>query len=221
MELESSGQLVALNIATGKWAVVLDKLSLANGIDVDAKRDRLIFAETFRAQIISIDLDNIRAAFKSAKSGDRLSNVQKAALIRLLPGLPDNIVVEKDIAYIALPFVKPKGMELIDHLATAPQVRKFIGRFLYGNGKLLEYVCQNLYHHPLLETTYREILAGHLMYTIMQTDQSAVLEYDLSSGSSRLLGSNTFGFLSEASPDAKGNLYLGSFRSPFLVKVKV
>lgn len=221
MELDSNGQVVALDINSGKRVIVLDNVELPNGLDVDNKRNQLLFSQSTTSKISSLDLGDVRAAFKSAKDGDRQSNVRDKALIPLVPGMPDNIVVDGDIAYIALPSVKLNGTELIDHLSTMPNIRKAIGRFVYGAGKLLEYVSTNLYPHPLLETAYRELKSGHLIYRVIQTDKSAVLEYNLATGSSRLLGSDKFSFLSEATPDSKGNLLLGSFRSPFIVKVKL
>lgn len=221
MDQESSGQVLALDITSGKYAVVFENLMTANGIEVDAKRDQLLFSESVKSRVLSASLKDIRAAFKSAQNAATLKNVEMKALIPLVPGVPDNIVVEGDIAYIALPFVRTNGKELIDHLGTMPNVRKALGRFIYGCGTLLEYIYKNLYQHPLLETAYSELKCGHINYRLLQTDKSAVIEYNLATGATRLFGSATFGFVSEAVPDNKGNLYLGSFRSPFLVKQKI
>ena len=221
IELDASGHVVALDLNTGKRVIVLDKLMMANGIEVDTKRDQLLVSVSMASKILSIPLKDVRAAFKTAKDGDRLSSISSRSLISLLPGIPDNLVADGDMLYIALPFVKLNGKDLMDLLSTMPNVRKALGRFIYGAGKLLEYVCLNLYHHPLLETAYRELKCGHVNYRVSQSDKSAVVEYNLATGSSRLMGSNTFGFVSEAVPDGKGNLYLGSFRSPFIVKQKI
>lgn len=221
MELEVSGQLVVFDTKTGKRAIILDKLPQVNGVDVDAKRDRLVFAETASSQINTVSLQEVRDAFKSAKDGAKLTSVRKTNLIPLLPGLPDNINVHSDIAYITIPFVKPNGKEMIDELASMPTLRKALARITFGAGKLLEYVCKNFYYHPLLDFSYRELKSGHINYRITQNDKSAVIEYNLATGSTKFMGSNAFGFVSEAVPDNQGNLLLGSFRSPFIVKVKV
>lgn len=220
-EMDASGQIVALDVNTGKRAIVVDKLFLTNGIDVDDSRDRLLFAETASSRIRSVPLQDVRASFVKAKDGDKLSGIVINTVIPLLPGNPDNIIVEGDLAYIALPFVKLNGKELIDHLSTMPNVRKALGRFQFAVGKALEYVCVNFYHHPSLEHVYKELKCGHFNYHFMPKDRSAIVEYNLARGSSRLLGSETFGCVSEAVPDNNGNLYLGSFRSPFLVKQKI
>lgn len=221
LELENSGQLLALDISTGKQVILFDKLSTANGVEVDSKRDRLLFAETSLGRINAVKSGDARAAFKIAKDGEKLSkNLEKTPLIPLLPGFPDNIIVEDDLAYIALPFVKHNGKELVDYMSTMPNLRKAIGRFVFGSGKLLEYVSQFV-QHPVLEEAYRELKCGHISYRFLQTDKSAVIEYNLATGSSKFLGSDKFGFVSEAVPDNKGNLLLGSFRSSFIVKVKV
>lgn len=221
IEQDYSAQVVALDMTTGKRAIILDNLALANGIDADSKRDQLVFTETLKSRVSTISLKDVRAAFKSSQDGAKVQGVSAKPLISLLPGNPDNVIIENDLAYIALPFVKPKGKELFDHLAGMPNVRKAIGRFTYGLGKLVEYIATNFYHHPLLETAYRELENGHVNYRITQSDSSAVLEYNLATGASRLFGSSTFGFVSEAIPDHKGNLLLGSFRSPFIVKQKI
>lgn len=220
-ERDSTGQILALDIKSRKSVVIVDGLLTPNGIDVDVKRDRLVFSQTVLGEIGSINLEQVRTQFKNAEDGSRLKNVLKSALIPLVPGCPDNIIIEGDIAYIALPFVKPNGNDLVDHLSTMPTVKKAYARLVYGLGKILEYICKNVYHHTTLEIAYQEIMSGHINYSIIKTDKSAVIEYNLSTGTSRFLGSNTFGFLSEAVPDGDGNLLLGSFRSPFIVKVKV
>lgn len=220
IELEPTGQLVALDVDNGKTAIVLDKILAPNGIDIDDKRDRLIFTESIKSQVSTVSLKEIRDSFGPAKDGEKLSNIQVGSLIPLVPGNPDNIVIEGDTAYITLPFVKLNGKELIDHLGIMPGLRKAYARFVYGIGKLAEFI-QGFYPHPLVEFIFREFQSGHINYRIMQTDKSGVVEYNLATGSSRLLGSDKFGFLSEAVPDGRGNLLLCSFRSPFIVKVKV
>lgn len=221
IERDSTGQLVALDVNTGKRVIILDGLTMANGIDIYTKRDQLLFTETFKSRVSSIALEDVRASFRSHEDGAKVNSLNIQTLIPLLPGNPDNIVISNDLAYVALPFVKLNGKELIDHLASMPNVRKALGRFIYGAGLLVEYVCNNLYYHPLLETAYRELKCGHVIYRATQSDRSAVLEYNLATGASRLLGSATFGFVSEAVPDHEGNLLLGSFRSPFIVKQKI
>lgn len=220
-DLEPTGQLVALDINTGKTVIVLDKQLSINGIDLDANRDRLIFTDSMASQINTISLKNLRDSFKLANDGETLSNIQVGSLIPLVPGNPDNIVIENDIAYIALPFVKLNGKELVDHLGSMPGVRRAYARFVYAFGKLFEYIHENFYRHPLLEFAYKEFQSGHINYRILQSDKSAVIEYNLATGSSRLLGSDRFGFISEAVPDGQGNLLLCSFRSAFIAKVKV
>lgn len=222
IEIENSGQLIALDINTGKRAIVQDGLFLANGVDVDAKRDRLILSETTLSQIDAVPLASIRSAFRGAKDGDRIVNsVERTALIPIVPGNPDNIIISGDLAYIALPFVKPNGKELIDVISTMPNIRKAVGRVQYGIGKGLQYILNNLFHHPLLKFFSEELMSGHVNYRIMNPSRSGVLEYNLATGSSRLLGSDNFSFISEAVPDGQGNLLLGSFRSPFIVKTKI
>lgn len=165
MELDGTGQVIALDVVSGKRVIVLDNLLVSNGIDVDGKRDQLVLSKTLKGRIHSMSLSDIRAAFKLAKDGDKLKNIEKKLLIPLLPGNPDNIVIEGDLAYIALPFVRQNGKDLVD--------------------------------------------------------KSAVVEYNLATGASRFFGPSTSGFVSRVVPDHKGNLLLGSFRSPFIVKQKI
>lgn len=222
LELDATGKIIALDINSGKRVVLADKLQMANGIDVDSKRDQLVFSETMQSQVGRFMLKNVRSAFKTAKDGDNISSsLLRQNLIELVPGNPDNIVIKGDLAYIAVPFPKKNGLELVDHLSTMPRVRLVFAKLVYGVGKILDYTNKNLFPHPLLVSTAAECISGHLFYRLMPTDKSAVIEYNLATGSSRLFGSNTFGFVSEAHPDGDGHLLLGSFRSPFLVKVKV
>lgn len=220
-ELDNSGRLLVLDVKTGKRAVVLDNILTPNGVDVDPERDQLVYSETIKSRVMSVPLKDIRAAFEASKDGDKLANIGSRALIPLMPGHPDNIVVHGNMAYIALPMVKDNGKDLVDSLNQSPSTRKAISRLSFGLGKVLEYVYVNLYQHPLLETAFRELKCGHVNYRVLKSDKSAVVEYNLATGSSRFLGSSTFGFVSEAHPDGKGNLYLGSFRSSFIVKQKI
>lgn len=222
LELDSSGQIVALDVETGKRVIIQDNLMLVNGIDADSARDQLVFTETSKSRVSTISLKDVRTAFKSAKDGEKVSaRVQRSTLIPITPGMPDNIVIEKDLAYIALPMVKANGKELVDHLSSMPNVRKAFARFIYGTGTILEYVCENLFYHPLLDVSYRELKSGHINYRILQSDKSAVLEFNLATKTSRFLGSDKFSYISEAVPDTRGNLLLGSFRNPFIVKTKI
>lgn len=228
LERDNSGQIVALNTKTGKRVVVASKLSLTNGLDVDAKRDQIVFTQSGKSQISAIALSQIRSAFKASQDGDVLNKSQPpvTALVPLLPGMPDNIMIEGDMAYVALPLVKNRGKELIDHLTTLPNLIKAYGRLIYGAAKALEYVHVNIFPHPALESLYKDMKCGHINYRLLKTDRAAVYEYNLDTGASRLFGSNTFGFVSEATPTNIVNgvpkqLILGSFRSPFIVKVNL
>lgn len=220
IELDSTGLLLGLDVRESKTITLLDTLMGPNGIDVDAKRDKLIFAETYGARINSLNLAEIRSEFKSAKDGEKITVLKRTSLIPITPGLPDNIIIEGDIAYIALPFVKIHGKELVDHLSTMPSIRMAIARAVFGLGKLIQYFSDNIYNHPLLVPIYEELKSGHVVYRVMQTDKSAVLKYNLANGSMKFLGSDKFGFISEAVPYTGGHLLLGSFRSAFIVKVK-
>lgn len=221
LEVDDTGKVLAFDLNSSKRVILLDNLYASNGIDVDKKRDKLLFAETFHARINSLDLDEVRSAFKSAKDGEKLAVLKRTSLIPITPGLPDNLIVEGDTAYIALPFVRINGKELVDHLATMPSIRMAIARASFGLGNLIQYFSDNIYHHPLLEFVYEELKSGHVIYRLTQTDKSAVLEYNLATGASKFYGSDKFGFVSEAKPYSDGHLLLGSFRSAFIVKVKV
>lgn len=221
LDLDNSGQIVALDIKTGKRVIIQDQLVLVNGIDADIVRDQLVFNELGKSRVHTINLDEARSTFINARDGQRKTTLQRSTLIETVPGMPDNVVIDKDIAYIALPMVKLNGKELIDHLSTMPNVRKAYCRFIYGAELILEYIQKNLYQHPLLDELYREMKSGHINYKLFQSGKSAVIEFNLATKTSRFLGSDKFGFLSEATPDSKGNLLLGSFRNSFLVKTKV
>lgn len=219
LELEDSGQIIALDVDTGKRVVVIDKLMTPNGIDSDPKRDQLIFTETTGRLVSSLPLQDVRAAFKKANNGDKLSGITKKTLIQVVPGSPDNVIIDSDNAFIALPFIKD-GKDILDHVADKPSIRKAFGRAIFALGKAIEYVCVNVYKHPLLESAYKDLKSGQILYKAVQNDKSGIIRYNLETKAQKFLGSDHFSYLSEASPDGHGNLFLGSFESPFLVKVK-
>lgn len=221
LEHESSAKVIAFDVKTGKRVVLTDNRMMVNGIDVDVKRDRLVFAETMEGRVSTMSLKQVRAAFRQAQDGEILRGLDTKTLIPTTPGNVDNIVIEGDLAYLALPFVKRHGSEFSDHTASMPKVRKAMCRAIYLVGKALEYVALNFYNHPMLELAYNDFLSGHIVYRTLNSQSSAVLEYNLATGATRFFGSETFGFVSEAVPDKSGNLYMGSFRSPFLVKQKL
>jgi len=218
LDMDGSGKMIVFDVKSGKQAILADNLFMPNGVDVDAKRDQLLISETMKGRILSVRLSDVRNSFKT-RTDEKLS-LDVKPLIPLLPGNPDNVIVEGDIAYIALPFVRLSGREFIDHLSNMPNVRKALGRFMFGLGKILEYISVNFYPHPLLESVYRELKCGHFNYRATRSDRSAVISYNLATGATVFMGSDAFGFVSEAVPDNKGNLYIGSFRSPFIVKQK-
>lgn len=217
LELETSGQIVAVDLTTKKSTVVIDKLAMANGIDVDKARDQLIFAETTAGRVNKASLTKIRNAIKSAKHGKIIEVVPYKELVSSVPGKPDNIRVEGNIAYIALPIVKHEGFDINVLVNRLPNVRKAFGRIIYGFGKLLE-KANVFIKHPLIDFAVNELKSGHIVYHF-QRQKSGVLEVDLVTLKSRLLGSGNFAFISEACTDGRGTMYLGSFRSPFLVRV--
>ncbi|KAG9510753.1 Dipeptidyl aminopeptidase-like protein 6, partial [Fragariocoptes setiger] len=211
---DDSSILVAASLTTQKVVIIMNNLILANGIDIDAKRGQLLLAESGTNRIHKISLDQARQAFEVAKIG-QISLVQSELLITLTPGLPDNIHVKGDEALIALPMVRRNGRQLMDHLSEMPRLRKALCRFIYLSGKAFKYVDDNFYKHPLLSSIAFELTSGHINYYVFNSE-SAVLRYNLVTGQSKILGSDKFAFVSEAVEDDQGNLYLGSFRNPFL-----
>lgn len=221
LELENSGQILGIDIVTGKRVVLVDNLMMPNGLDVDVKRDQIIYSETTNSRISSLSLSGARTAFKLSKDGDKqVKNLIPKVLVSTLPGSPDNIVVKNDIAYIAIPFIRLDGKEFQDLLSDKPTIRKAIGRLVFGFGKILQLIYENVYQHPKLETAYRELTSGHFLYYVIHKDKSGIIEYNLDTNSQRFLGSDHYGYISEAKPDSLGNIYLGSFTSNSIVKVK-
>lgn len=217
-DLDNSRIIFAYDIEKEKAVLIADKLSLANGIDVDAKRDQLLYSESLEYRVRKMSLSKARSAFKTAKNGES-KLVESGMLIPQTPGLPDNIYIRGKEAYIALPLVKTSGKEFMDQLAEMPSIKKALGRLIFSAGKLLEYVQKNFWSHPMLDTAIFDLKSGHVAYRTFKS-QSAILVYDLATGSSRILGSDKFAFISEAVPDNQGNLYLASFRNTFIAKVK-
>lgn len=218
-DLDGTGIVFGFDLSTGKSVILAEGLSLVNGIDADVKRDQLLYTESSYLRVHKMSIIKARNAFKSAKNGDT-KIVQSDLLVPLLPGLPDNVHVQGDEAYITMPMAKTSGKELTDHLSEMPIIKKALGRLAFSFGYLLEYIQKNFYKHPILETAIFELKSGHVAYRSCK-EHSAVLIYNLNDGSSRILGSDKFAFISEAMPDNQGNLYLASFRNTFIVKARV
>lgn len=220
LELDNSGQIIAFDTTTGKRVILLDKLRMPNGLDIDGARDQIVFSQTTISQINSLTLSQAREAFKAAKDGETVKSLTPKVLIQVVPGNPDNINVVGDVAYIALPFVRPNGKDFVNQLSDKPSVRKAIGRIVFGAGKILEFVHDNVFKHPLLESVYRQLKSGHFLYYIAAKDTSGYIEYNLATHGQRFLGSDKFAYISEAKPDGLGNVYLASYDNSFIVKIR-
>lgn len=219
LENEFSGYLIAKDLVSGKTVRFLQSLAMVNGIDVDVRGDRLIYSETLAAKVSALDLGQVRAAFKSADNGQLITTLKPTVLLDSLPGNPDNVMVQGDTAFIAVPIVQTPFLESMDYFLKKPAVRIFLAKSLFMLGRLCKVVNEKL-GSEILARAHRELVSGLVIYKLAETRVSAVVEYNLRSGAKRLHGSDIVAYISEAQLDHQGNFVLGSFRNPWIQRVK-
>lgn len=118
-------------------SVLIDYVSMANGITLSQKEDYLLYGELGTAKIWKLHL-------KGAKKGQK-------ELFAMVPGAPDNITPNgKDgfFVAIAMPVHPDKFDLLIDVISKAPNVARFMTRIIY-NFKLIFETIDSIYPNEI------------------------------------------------------------------------
>lgn len=221
LEHDKSGFVIAFDIKTGKWTKISEGHGLANGIEVTADNKYLLVSETNTYSIKKIELEQAREIFKGSQPAANASELELFGLE--LPGEPDNIrrdPVTGDIL-VGMFTVRPDTKLFRDFLCHWPFMRKAIGRLAYTVSVGLDYFSTNLYSNHAIEELSRDLYMGHFIYKTIPQRDGSVLKLDGQTGKlKQALGSSTFNSVSEAIIDRNGDLYFGSFRNPFLGRVK-
>ena len=214
LENENSGMVLAGDLTTKKISKIATGFHFTNGIDI--VNDNLLISETMNFRILKIPLTKVHRAIK-AEEKVLLSNVE---IFAELPGEPDNIRVHGNDVWVAIFSPRIEGKQLRDYLGGWPVVRKSLARLLYGASTILNFINTNLWQCDSIESLANKLYTGHIVYDFVPKS-GAVLRLNGQTGAMKqLLGATTFGSISEAYVDSDGDLYLGSFRNRFLVRVK-
>lgn len=213
---EYSGQILAMNIKTGRTSRVASNLTMPNGVEVTLAGDDLLVSETTNYSIKKVPLKALREAFKTGKE-------VKPELFELfgeeLPGEPDNIRLDPATGDILVGMFtsRPYGKLFRDYLGNWAFVRKGLTRLAYSLHLVLDYVDKNLYSSPEIKQLSFDCYSGHIVYKLIPKRDGAVIKLDGKTGAIKAIhGSDEFNSVSEAIVDSEGNLWFGTFRNNFI-----
>ncbi|XP_015789505.1 adipocyte plasma membrane-associated protein [Tetranychus urticae] len=214
LEMRPDGFVLAVNIKTGSVHKILEGHIFYNGLDISPDKSSLLVSVTGEYKILKVDLDIIKESIQTDKP---VTSVQ--VLVDGLPGAPDNIHVFANELYIAMPALRLNST-LLDNLSSLPNVRKAVGRLANLLSRLLILISEKVYSHPKLQYLSVELLSGHVL-TYAMPKASGVLIVDANTGKlKRILGS-VYPLIADATLDTNsGDLYLGSFKNDYLLKIK-
>ncbi|XP_053211699.1 adipocyte plasma membrane-associated protein-like [Panonychus citri] len=215
LEMRADGFILSVNLKNGQVNKILTGHRFYNGLEISPDKSSLLISVTGEFKILKVDLSDIE---KSLETGQSVSSVQ--ILINDLPGMPDNIRVFGNDLYIGLPLLR-RNSTIIDNLSTLPKIRKIIGRLSNLIDRFLTLLHEKVYPHPKLREMSVSFRNGHILHQAIPSS-SGVLIIDANTGKpKRILGSSTHPSISEALLDtSNGDLYLGSYRNNYLLKIK-
>lgn len=208
MEHENSGRLLKYDPKTRQTYVVLEDLHCPNGIELSHDGESVLFSELTQRRVL-------RYYVKGAHKGDL------EVFVDNLPGEVDNLRRSKSGGYwLAFASGRSRGnLTVGDHLGPYPLVRKATVRLLHLLGSLLKYTATYFDWVPLKDVAAR-IDNGWILYETLPK-YGLIVEVDARGNILRSLHSpgKKIGFISEVL-EHDGYLYLGSFRNPFIGRVK-
>ncbi|CAN7999513.1 unnamed protein product, partial [Ixodes pacificus] len=208
MEHENSGRLLKYDPKTRQTYVVLEDLHCPNGIELSHDGESVLFSELTLRRVL-------RYYVKGAHKGDL------EVFVDNLPGEVDNLRRSKSGGYwLAFASGRSQGnLTVGDHLGPYPLVRKATVRLLHLLGSLLKYAATYFNWVPLKDVAAR-IDNGWILYETLPK-YGLVVEVDARGNVLRSLHSpgKKISFISEVL-EHDGYLYLGSFRNPFVGRVK-
>ncbi|XP_013792746.2 adipocyte plasma membrane-associated protein-like, partial [Limulus polyphemus] len=207
LEHDNHGRIIKFDPSTKETEVLLENLYFPNGIQLAADGKSLLIAESNKLRII-------RYYFRGPNKG-------KKTVFARLPGEPDNIRPSKNGGYwVALCFGRHAGSPtLIDWLAPYPAIRTLVARLLHATGTVLHYFSQFV-SSPAVKSCAHLVESGRFFFSLMPR-YGMVVELDKKGKIIRSLQSSDgqVAMLSEVL-EHNGNLYIGSFINPFLLKLK-
>ncbi|KAL1414762.1 hypothetical protein MTO96_007232 [Rhipicephalus appendiculatus] len=199
LEHEDTGRILKFDPKTGKTTVLMKGLRLPNGVQISHDKKSLLVYY-----------------LKGPKQG------QTDVFVDKLPGMPDNIRPSKRGGYWVA-FVagrSPNDTGVVDYLVPFPFVRKATIRFVYLVGTALK-TASRAYPMAFMKDWAAQFENGWVLYETMP-QYGLVVEL---AADGRILRSfhspkHKIYMLSEVL-EHDGYLYLGSYRNPFLGRIKL
>jgi len=217
LDSDETGYVFAYNFDTKTSTILKTGLKFANGLQISGDNKYLLVAETQSLRISRISLQTIHKAIKA----NRKLTDSEWETFATLPGEPDNIRLDPNGDVLVGMFsVRHSGKELFDYLTPWPLIRKSIARTLYVLSLAITAINDNTINSNGLKAIALELYTGQTLAKYLPTN-GAVIKLDGKSGQiKQMLGSEKFNGVTEALVDKEGDLYFGSFHSPFLGKLK-
>ncbi|KAM7284485.1 adipocyte plasma membrane-associated protein [Ixodes scapularis] len=209
MEHEDTGRVLKFDTKTRKTTVLMKNLRLPNGVQLSQDKQSLLVCELSSRRVLRHHLGGARKG-------------QTEVFADNLPGEPDNIRPSKSGGYWVA-FATGRGNDstnICDLVARYPLVKKATMRFVYLLGVAVKYAAR-FYPSPALKDLGAQLENGWVLYGSFPK-YGLVVELDVGGRIVRSLHSPQpkIHMLSEVL-EHEGHLYLGSYRNPYLGRVKL
>ena len=216
-EPDNSGYLAAFDLDSKKSFKLRTGLLFPNGIQLSKDKKHIFMAETASYRVLRISLQSIHKAIKENRE---LTDTEIETFARV-PGEPDNVRMDSNgDLLVALYSTRKDGKVLHDYISGFPIVRKAIARTVHLFGVAINYVNSNLLNSPSLQKVVIELYTGGILVEKIPKSGS-IVRLDAKSGQIKnIYGSDQFNAVTEGVIDNEGDLYFGSFVSPFLGRLK-
>lgn len=217
IEHDKTGRLLKFDTDSGKVSVVGNGYVFPNGVQITDNKEAILVCELAKHRIL-------RVFIRGPKSG-------KTEIFANLPGECDNIrrsaSVDKESYWVAFGSVRNSSTTLLfDRLSDIPLMRKFLVRFLYFTGTVIETVGNFLNLERLKLMGYSLKTGMPLIYFAL-SNYGMIVELD-ANGKIITAYSSPEGktsFLSEVcevtGEDDERILYLGSYANTYLGRLVV
>ncbi|CAG2178492.1 unnamed protein product, partial [Oppiella nova] len=217
LDYDDTGYVFAYNFDTKTSVKLRTGIRFANGLQLSADKKYLLVAETQNLRISKISLQTIHKAIKA----NRQLTDTEYEVFATLPGEPDNIRLDPNGDVLVGMFaVRHNGKVGFDYLTSWPLISKGVARTMYVLSLAITAINDNTIGSSGLRAIAIDLYTGQALGKYLPTT-GAVIKLDGKTGQiKQILGSNKFNGVTEAVVDNNGDLYFGSFHSPFLGRIK-
>lgn len=209
MEHEDTGRVLKYDTKTRQTSVLMRNLRLPNGVQLSHDKQSLLVCELSPRRVLRYHLSGARKG-------------QTEVFADNLPGEPDNIRPSRRGGYwVAFAAGHANdSTNIYDLVAPLPLVKKATMRFVYLLGAAVKYAAQ-YYPSPALKDLGAQLENGWVLYGTFPK-YGLVAELDAGGRIVRTLHSpNHKIYMVSEALEHEGHLYLGSYRNPFLGRVKL